>query len=156
MALPFVFKSLYQPAFWLNKRSIGRWHIWKRMAAQDSQSYLSRLSPWSRSPVVQPSKGKDGEPEPLLQQQKGTDHVVTQRHRLSLRQYPRDCPPLRPMWFHAVDVPKRRPNPAGKPSGKAAQEEKPPSAPKKYAPFSVKDSKAIETGYRKLSEEHSC
>ena len=119
------------------------------MAAQDSsQSYLSKLSPWSRSPTVQPSRGKNGEPEPLLKPQKGGDHVISQRHRLSLRQYPRDCPHLRPQWFHAVDVPKRRPTPAGK----IEKDEKAPAAPKKYAAFSVRDSKAIEAAYRKLAE----
>ena len=116
------------------------------MSNQDSQSYLAKLSPWSRSPVVQPSKGKDGEPEPLVKQQQGADHVVNPKHRLSVRKYPRDCPPLRPQWFHAVDSPKRRPNPAGK------TDEKTFPAPKKYAAFSVRDSKAIESGYRKLAE----
>lgn len=120
------------------------------MAGQDSsQSYLSKLSPWSRSPVVEPSKGKEGEPEPLRKQQQGQDHIVNQRHRISLRKYPRDCPPLRPQWFHAVDSPKRRPNPAGQ------TEEKALPAPKKYAAFSVRDSKAIEAAYRKLAEQES-
>lgn len=121
-----------------------------------SQSYLkssiSKYSPWSRSPAVQPSKGKDGEPnaEPLLQQNlKGEDHVVTHRHRLSLRKYPRDCPPLRPQWFHAVDVPKRRPNPAGE----TKEPVKPAPAPKKYAAFSVTDSKAIEAVFQKLADQ---
>ncbi|KAK5169160.1 uncharacterized protein LTR77_006469 [Saxophila tyrrhenica] len=117
------------------------------MSGPESQSYLSKLSPFTRSPTVQPSKGKDGEPEPLVQQQPGTDHRVRHRHRLSLRNYPRDCPPLRPQWFHAVDSPKRRPNPAGK------TDEKLLPAPKKYAAFSVRDSKAIEVAYRKLGEE---
>jgi hypothetical protein len=114
-----------------------------------SQSYLSRLSPWSRSPIVPPSKGAAGEPEPLVQQQKGGDHVVSQKHRLSLRKYPKDCPPVRPCWFHAVDVPKRRPHPA---AGER-KEEKPPAQPKKYAAFSVNDSKAIEAAFQKLIEE---
>ena len=112
-----------------------------------SQSYLARLSPFTRSPVVQPSKGTEGEPEPLLKEQKGADHVVSHRLRLSLKEYPRDCPPLRPQWFHAVDSPKRRPNPAGK------IEEKNLPTPRKYASFSVRDSKAIEATYRKLAEE---
>lgn len=123
------------------------------MASKDSQtqgqSYLAKLSPWTRSPALQPSKGKDGEPEqkPLVQQQQGADHVVSQRHRLSLRKYPRDCPPLRPQWFHAVDSPKRRPNPAGDKIEKALPK------PKKYAAFSVRDSKSIERAYGKLAEE---
>ncbi|KAK3116476.1 hypothetical protein LTR53_003140 [Teratosphaeriaceae sp. CCFEE 6253] len=115
------------------------------MSGQDKagQSYLSKLSPWSRSPVVPPSKGENGEPEALPQQRKGRDHVVKPRHRLSLRQYP--CPPPRPCWYHAVDVPKRRPNPA---AGET-KEEKPAAQPRKYAAFSVKDSKAIEAAFQK-------
>lgn len=126
------------------------------MAAQDnssSKSYLSKLSPasWSRSPTLPPAKGRHGEPEPepaLLHQKKGADHVVSHRHRLSSRTYPRDCPPLRPQWFHAVDIPKRRPNPAG-----TVKEEKPAGTPKKYAAFSATDSKAIEASFQKLLEQ---
>lgn len=121
------------------------------MAAQDesSRSYLSKLKPWSRSPSIQPSKGKEGEPSPApLQEQKGADHVVSHRHRLSLKKYPRDCPPLRPQWFHAVDVPKTRPHPAGE-----VKDEKPAGVPKKYAAFSKRDSKAIEAAFQKLLEE---
>ncbi|KAK5119505.1 hypothetical protein LTR85_007605 [Meristemomyces frigidus] len=123
------------------------------MATQDSQSqsqsYLSKLSPWNRSPAVQPSKGKDGEPDPLRHQKKGADHLISHKHRLSQRQYPKDCPPMRPCWFHAVDVPKRRPNPA---AGEM-KEEKPAGTPKKYAAFSVRDSKAIEAAFQKLVED---
>lgn len=121
------------------------------MAAQDetSRSYLSKLSPWGKSPNIVPSKGKDGEPSAAsLQHEKGADHVVSHRHRLSLRKYPGDCPKLRPQWFHAVDVPKRRPHPAGK-----VKDEKPPGVPKKYAAFSVRDSKAIEAAFQKLLED---
>ncbi|KAF2862969.1 DDHD-domain-containing protein [Piedraia hortae CBS 480.64] len=95
-----------------------------------------------------PSKGKGGEPEPLIQQQQGTDHVVGPRHRLSLRKYPKDCPLVRPRWFHAVDVPKRRPQLlVGE-----KREERPLAAPKKYTPFSVRDSKAIEAAFQKSLE----
>lgn len=118
------------------------------MAAQEEngRSYLSKLSPWTRSPITAPSKGKNGEPEAApLQQQKGADHVISNRHRLSLRKYPRDCPRLRPQWFHAVDVPKRRPTPGG-----VVPDEKPPGVPKKYAAFSTTDSKSIEAAFQKL------
>ncbi|KAF2772509.1 DDHD-domain-containing protein [Teratosphaeria nubilosa] len=121
------------------------------MAADSAgQSYLSKLSPWSRTPTVASNEAKEGEPKsPPLQRQKGGDHVVTHRHRLSLKKYPRDCPPVRPCWFHAVDVPKRRPHP----TGGEAKEEKPAATPKKYAAFSVTDSKAIEAAFQKLLEE---
>jgi hypothetical protein len=36
--------------------------------------------------------------------QRGGDHAVNRRHRLSLKRYPQDCPPLAVRWFHAVDV----------------------------------------------------
>ncbi|KAH9826218.1 putative phospholipase [Teratosphaeria destructans] len=121
------------------------------MAADSAgQSYLSKLSPWSRTPPGPSTEAKDGEPKtPPLQRQKGGDHVVTHRHRLSLKKYPRDCPPVRPCWFHAVDVPKRRPQP----TGGEFKEEKPAATPKKYAAFSVTDSKAIEAAFQKLLEE---
>jgi hypothetical protein len=124
---------------------------------EQSSSYLSslsKLSPWPRSPAFPPSKGKDGEPDaaPLLQQQKGTDHrVLGTRHKLSQRNYPRDCPPMKVQWFHAVDVPKRRPNPAGE----KKEPEKKPGAPKKYAAFSKTDSKAIEAAFQKLGDEEN-
>ncbi|CAK3906654.1 related to phosphatidic acid-preferring phospholipase A1, contains DDHD domain [Lecanosticta acicola] len=122
------------------------------MSAQDEsngRSYLSKLSPWSRSPSIMPSKGKEGEPSAApLQEQKGADHIVSHRHRISLKQYPKDCPHLRPQWFHAVDVPKRRPHPAGE-----IKDEKPVGIPKKYAAFSTRDSKAIEAAFQKLLEE---
>ncbi|KAK0919372.1 hypothetical protein LTR91_012759 [Friedmanniomyces endolithicus] len=113
---------------------------------RDNQSYLSKLSPWNRSPVVPPSQGAQGEPE-LLQQQKGQDHVVKARHRLL--QYPKDCPRLRPCWFHATDVPKRRPSPA---AGET-KEEKPAAQPKKYIAFSVNDSKAIEAAFQNIIDD---
>jgi len=117
------------------------------MDGQDraNQSYLSKLSPWNRSPLVPPVQGAQGEPEPL-QQQKRQDHVVSSRH--IRRQYPKDCPRLRPGWFHATDVPKRRPSPA---TGEA-KEETPAAQPKKYIAFSVKDSKAIEAAFQSLIE----
>lgn len=123
------------------------------MAARDNgKSYLSKLSPasWSRSPTLPPAKGRNGEPESeqvMLHQKTGVDHVVKHRHRLSSRTYPRDCPALRTQWFHAVDVPKRRPNPAG-----TIKEEKPAGIPKKYVAFSMTDSKSIEAAFQKLLE----
>lgn len=56
---------------------------------------------------------------------------------------------MKVQWFHAVDVPKRRPNPAGE----KKEEDKKPIAPKKYAAFSKTDSKAIETAFQKLGDE---
>ena len=39
-----------------------------------------------------------------LAAQQGGDHVIDRRHRLSLKRYPQDCPPLAVRWFHAIDV----------------------------------------------------
>ncbi|KAF2722365.1 DDHD-domain-containing protein [Polychaeton citri CBS 116435] len=121
------------------------------MSTQDNASFLSsgmgRFSPWTRSPVIPPSTGKDGEPESVLQRQKGADHKVNSGHRVSSRFYPKDCPPMRVQWFHAVDAPKRRPNPAGE-----RREEKPPGVPKKYVAFSTNDSKSLETAFQKLAD----
>ena len=139
-------------AAWLEENDSGQWPQTPNVSAMDSQpsqSYLARLSPFTRSPSIQPSKGKEGEPEPLLKRQQGTDHSINYKQRSIPRKYPRDCPPLRPQWFHAVDLPKRRPNPAGE----TGIEERPPAAPKKYAAFSTRDSKAIEAAHRRLAEE---
>ncbi|EME42172.1 hypothetical protein DOTSEDRAFT_73079 [Dothistroma septosporum NZE10] len=112
----------------------------------DHRSYMSKLNPWSRSPSIPPSRGQEGEPPAApLQEQKGADHAISRKHRLSLRHYPKDCPRLRPQWFHAVDIPKRRPNPAGE-----TKEEKPAGMPKKYVAFSTRDSKAIEAAFQRL------
>ena len=121
------------------------------MATSDnsSQSYLSKLSPWSKSPNIAPSSGAGGEPGlTRLQRPTGPDHMVSSRHRVSLSQYPHDCPPMRPQWFHAVDVPKRRPHPAGE-----IKSQKPLATPKKYAAFSKIDSQAIEAAFQKLVKE---
>jgi hypothetical protein len=97
------------------------------MAAPDNTKpgFLSNLTPWasrSTTPVPKPpqaeegaDKDKDKEREKekekekertaaVLASQQGGDHVVDRRHRLSLRRYPADCPPLDVRWFHAIDV----------------------------------------------------
>lgn len=128
------------------------------MSNQDSQSYLSKLSPWTGrapTPKLAQAPAPSSEPEAAsadlgLKQSKGHDHKVTHRHRLSRREYPRDCPPTLVQWFFATDVPKRRPNPSEQPN---KEPEKPRVAPKKYAPFSKTDSKAIEAASQKLAEQ---
>ena len=121
------------------------------MATQDSQPHLRTLSPWTRNAAAEPNKSKDDEPEieSLPRQQQGHGHIANQRLRLRLRQYPKDCPALVPQWFHAIDSPKYRPNPAGD-NGK---EEKGFPPPKKFAAFSIRDSKRCEAAYQKLLDE---
>jgi len=116
-----------------------------RMSNANSQSYLAKLSPWAAQGPLDAASGDLG-----LKQSQGSDHKVTNRHRLSLRNYPRDCPPLYPQWFFATDVPKRRPSPL---EGSAKEAEKTRPAPKKYAPFSKTDSKSIEAAFRKIAED---
>ncbi|KAJ5547019.1 hypothetical protein N7494_004604 [Penicillium frequentans] len=116
------------------------------MAGVDQKSFLGSFSPWStpKSSTLQSDRpGPDA-----LQRSQGEDHTVTHRHRLSLRHYPSDCPPLKVRWFYAVDSPKRKP--ALLDPKKADQ--KPPPPPKKFIPFSLKDSLSIETTYLRLSE----
>jgi hypothetical protein len=100
------------------------------MSAPDNTKpgFLSNLTPWASratTPVPKPppseesadkaktekdkDKEKDKEKEKertaaVLASQQGGDHVVDRRHRLSLRRYPADCPPLAVRWFHAIDV----------------------------------------------------
>lgn len=125
-----------------------------RMSTQDNQSYLAKLSPWTgRAPTPKPQPQPDPDTasgDLGLKQSKGNDHRVTHRHRLSLRNYPADCPPLLAQWFFATDVPKRRPSPL---EGSTADADKPRPAPRKYAPFSKTDSKAIEAAFQKIAEE---
>jgi hypothetical protein len=51
-------------------------------------------------------------------------------------------------WFYAVDSPKRKPQL----SEHQKEEPKPPPAPKKFVPFSSKDSQAIESAFQKLAD----
>ncbi|KAJ6103253.1 hypothetical protein N7486_005680 [Penicillium sp. IBT 16267x] len=116
------------------------------MAGIDQKSFLGSFSPWSTPKSSTPQLDRPG--ADALQRSQGEDHTVTHRHRLSLRHYPSDCPPLKVRWFYAVDSPKRKP--ALLDSKKA--DHKPPPPPKKFIPFSLKDSQSIETTYLRLSE----
>ncbi|KAF4536275.1 DDHD domain-containing protein [Lasiodiplodia theobromae] len=127
--------------------------------AKSSGSYLAAginaISPWgSRNQTPQTHPAPDaGEPQPpelnLTQQSRGADHTVTNRHRLSLKKYPRDCPPLSVLWFHAVDIPKRK---ALVFANNPSKTDKPPQ-PKKWNPFSAGDSRALEATFQKICDE---
>ncbi|KAF9882696.1 hypothetical protein FE257_005516 [Aspergillus nanangensis] len=101
----------------------------------------------SQNPTPQPQNSHNDRQE-VLQRSQGEDHTVTKRHRLSLRHYPKDCPPLKVRWFYAVDSPKWKPS---LPDHKR-DESKPPTLPKKFVPFSFKDSQAIESAFQTLSD----
>ncbi|KAF1838429.1 DDHD-domain-containing protein [Decorospora gaudefroyi] len=137
------------------------------MAAPDTkQGFLSNLAPWgSRAPTPKPlpptgeeaadtAKKMDKEEEKGkmaatgLAPQQGGDHVIDRRHRLSLKRYPHDCPPLGVRWFHAIDTPKRKPL-----SKHAMAPDTVLPKPKKWIPFSTSDSRAIETAFQKTADE---
>ena len=97
-----AYTYVYHPIFALARFNLLRSIYRKRMAAPGG--FLESISPWStRSNTPKPGQGKDLE-TPKLSNQQGTDHSIGHRHRLSLSQYPRDCPPSLVRWFYAVDV----------------------------------------------------
>ncbi|KAF2746835.1 DDHD-domain-containing protein [Sporormia fimetaria CBS 119925] len=113
---------------------------------------INALSPWtprSSTPKPPPIQTKDAEEKGALGRQRGTDHIVSHRPRISLKKYPSDCPPLEVRWFHAVDIPKRRPFPNTGP----APDDKPAPRPKKWIAFSAGDSRAIETAFQKQIDD---
>lgn len=118
---------------------------------EQKPSFLGSISPWntSRSATPQPG-GTDGrEKMEGLQRSQGIDHTVTHRHHLSFRRYPKDCPPLKTRWFYAVDTPKSKPSF----SEHTEEESKPLPAPKKFVPFSTRDSQSIEAAFQNLVEQ---
>ncbi|KAF1979978.1 DDHD-domain-containing protein [Bimuria novae-zelandiae CBS 107.79] len=145
------------------------------MSTPDKPGFLSAginaLSPWgSRSGTPKPpaspnpskkaeedknrdkEKGKD-KTAPLPSAdgagaQRGGDHTVNRLRTLNLKRYPQDCPPLAVRWFHAVDVPKRKPF-----ASNAVAPDKPVPKPKKWIPFSSEDSRSIENAFQKTAAE---
>ncbi|KAG9502663.1 hypothetical protein J7337_005496 [Fusarium musae] len=118
------------------------------------RSYLSSavdsFNPWAASRSTTPTQKTKIEQETstVATSANPDDHSTTHLYGQSLRTYPSGCPPLKVQWFHAVDVPKRKPR-----LSKSTQPEKPSTQPKKYNPFSSSDSKALEAEYQKLLEE---
>ncbi|RDW90901.1 DDHD family phospholipase [Aspergillus mulundensis] len=91
-----------------------------------------------------PTAGKDA-PD-MFQQFQGRDHTISHRNRLGIRHYPPDSPPLKVRWFYAVDSPKWKPSF----SDQTKENSKPLPAPRKFVPFTVKDSQAIEHAFQDL------
>ncbi|KAL2421615.1 putative phospholipase C20G8.02, mitochondrial [Exophiala dermatitidis] len=122
------------------------------MAEATRSSFLGSISAWSRSSTPPPKSPlqKPKEDPPALRQSTGLDHTISLRPSPSLRKYPKDCPPLKPRWFYAVDVPKRKPF-----ASESTPEEKakPPPVPKKLVPFSSRDSQAIEKAFQSLDKD---
>ncbi|KAH6713044.1 DDHD domain-containing protein [Leptodontidium sp. MPI-SDFR-AT-0119] len=120
------------------------------------KSYLSTavdsISPWggSRSSTPKPASATVPGEGSGLKHQRGGDHTTQNWHGFSSKRYPPDCPPLNARWFHAVDIPKRKP----KLLKNTEENAKPPGVPKKFITFSVHDSRSIETAYQKLADEY--
>lgn len=126
-------------------------------AGKAEKSYLTAavesITPWStsRSSTPKPAATVDPAEASGLRNQHGGDHTTQHWHGLSLKDYPADCPSLKARWFYAVDVPKRKPKLLG---NNTSLEDKPAHAPKKFLTFSVHDSRAIESAFQKLVDEH--
>ncbi|KAJ5258102.1 hypothetical protein N7505_001646 [Penicillium chrysogenum] len=119
------------------------------MAGAEQKSFLGTLTPWSTPRSATPAPQPSDPPRPeVLQRSQGEDHTVTHMHRLSMRRYPPDCPPLKVRWFYAVDSPKRKPSIIGQKKA----DQKPLPSPKKFIPFPGKDSQSIEATFQKLSD----
>lgn len=124
------------------------------MASTDPKtSFLGSISSWNASrgttPKPKEEHAYDKWKEEHLTRSSGQDHAHSTRPLPSPRRYPSDCPPLKPRWFYAVDVPKRKPSSAEQSineKGKALP------VPKKFTPFSASDSVSIETAFQKLAD----
>ncbi|KAK1825763.1 phospholipase DDHD2 [Podospora conica] len=123
----------------------------KKAEKKVEKSYLASaydsINPWGGSRTTTPTP-KDSQPAPAPV----VDHIVNPFYGQSLKKYPPDCPPLRVQWFHAVDVPKRKPKFKFS-KGKKEDDKKPAVAPKKFSTFSPADTRALETAYQKKLEE---
>ncbi|KZL87030.1 ddhd domain-containing protein, partial [Colletotrichum incanum] len=152
---------------WASRHTSAEWHSAQSQAMAPSgadrkteKSYLSSavdsINPWaggrSSTPTPTPTP-KDPPPQPVpVPTSRPGDHSITHLYGQSIKSYPADCPPLNVLWYHATDVPKRKPQflrDTSKPVGDA----KPPPQPKKFLPFSKLDSRAIEAAYQRLLED---
>ncbi|KAI1109017.1 DDHD domain-containing protein [Nemania sp. NC0429] len=132
----------------------------KQPEKKPEKSYLASavesINPWtiSRSSTPTP-KTKDSSSLPHPKSgpppaKKADDHSTNTLYGYSLRKYPADCPPMNVMWFHAVDIPKSKPQFL---RIKKQQENAKPAVPKKFAAFSKVDSRSLENAYQNLLEE---
>ncbi|KAL2162451.1 hypothetical protein VTH06DRAFT_7364 [Thermothelomyces fergusii] len=109
-------------------------------------SAVDSINPWAGTRNATPTP-KD--PQPPVSTSNSTDHVTNPFYGQSIGRYPPDCPPLKVRWFHAADIPKLKPEFM---LPKASGETK-PTPPKKFVPFSVEDSRAIEAAYQSKLQE---
>ncbi|KAK4176722.1 putative phospholipase [Triangularia setosa] len=109
-------------------------------------SAVDSINPWAGPRSTTPTP-KD--PQPSRVPSTTVDHTLNPFYGQSFKRYPPDCPPPNVQWFHAVDVPKRKPKFM---ITKAASDAKPPQ-PKKYVAFDSRDSRAVETAYQAKLQE---
>ncbi|KAI5923119.1 DDHD domain-containing protein [Camillea tinctor] len=128
----------------------------KKGEKKPEKSYLASavesINPWTANRSTTPAPKETPplpKPKPVATK-RAEDHSTNTLYGQSFRRYPVDCPPLNVMWFHAVDVPKRKPNFL---KTKRETEAPKPPAPKKFVAFSQDDSRSIETAYQKLLED---
>lgn len=65
-------------------------------------SAVDSLNPWASSSRSSTPTPRDPQAGPVSAAQ--GDHSTTHLYGQSIRSYPRDCPPLNVLWFHATDV----------------------------------------------------
>ncbi|KAI2470907.1 DDHD domain-containing protein [Annulohypoxylon bovei var. microspora] len=131
----------------------------KKETKKVERSYLASavdsINPWNINRSTTPTpKDAASKPKPIVPTvptaaKKADDHSTNTFYGQSFKKYPPECPPLNVMWFHAVDVPKRKPNflKSKKEDDGAKQ-----TPPKKFVAFSKNDSRSIENAYQKLLE----
>ncbi|KAI1824587.1 DDHD domain-containing protein [Xylaria intraflava] len=130
----------------------------KQGEKKSEKSYLASavesINPWTMNRSTTPTqKDHSAPPQPNANPQatqKAEDHSTNTLYGYSLKKYPDDCPPLNVMWFHAVDVPKRKPQLL---KFKKGADNAKPAVPKKFVAFSKVDSRSLENAYQKLLEE---
>ncbi|KAI1327236.1 DDHD domain-containing protein [Xylariaceae sp. FL0255] len=123
----------------------------KKSEKKPEKSYLASavesINPWTSSRSTTPTP-KDQKSTPT---QKADDHATNPLYGLCARKYPTDCPPLKVQWFHASDIPKRKP--VFLKSKDKEPEQTKPTEPKKFITFGESDSRSLEAAYQRLLEE---
>ncbi|KAI0879120.1 DDHD domain-containing protein [Hypoxylon argillaceum] len=129
----------------------------KKAERKLEKSYLASavesINPWNTSRSTTPTPKDSSLPQPKPgppPAKKADDHSTNNLYGHSFKKYPADCPPLNVMWFHAVDVPKRKPQFLR--SKKKEPDNAKPAVPKKFAAFSKVDSRSLENAYQSLLE----
>ncbi|KAK3350191.1 DDHD domain-containing protein [Lasiosphaeria hispida] len=110
-------------------------------------SAVDSINPWGGSRSATPTQ-KDPQTNPAPPNP--GDHATNPFYGQSSKRYPPDCPPLKVQWFHAVDVPKRKPNFL---KNRTNDDKKPIVHPKKFVAFPPGDTRALEAAYQLKLEE---